>query len=433
MKNKWQDKLRTSLESYEGSVPEGLWEGIDAGMAGKFKESLRRKALVWSLVSMASAAALVLSVLPRDAHEIKRVDEGPVVAGDINQDKLPSDAEVPDLLASAQITANVESVSKKEVALSQRRASGTYKAYIKKDEGSPIVEDAGIQDKAESETDKNIQTENEAKLKNKVEEENKEDLLSETPIEKISERNFLEIEEPKRKNTAKRLYLGFSSTNIAGANRNKEGYDGLYGSETSLLAQKAISDVRSEKLSEVLIDNIGGKVNTNVKHRQPVRIGLSLNYDLNKTFGIETGLNYSLLVSDLKSGTDKSHYDTKQTLHYIGVPLNLNANIFRFGKGRFYVSGGGMVEKCVSATSRTEYVFTEGHQKGEVQKLSVKPLQWSVNAAAGLSYSFTDLLGIYVEPGASYYFDNKNYIETVYSEKPLNFSFKVGLRFHLGY
>lgn len=433
MKNKWQDKLRNSLEAYEGPVPEGLWEGINAGMAGKFKANLRRKALVWTLLSMASAAALVLYVLPREVHEIKRVEQGDIVTGVVSHDKHPSIEDVPDLLASVQIAPEEESFQSKNVSLSQKQADRTYESLIKKDEGSSIVDDTGGQEKEEN--DKNILTEKEALPKENVNKENIDNQglsSSEHPIAEISEKDFLEIEEPKRRNAAKRLSFGVSSTNVAGADRNKEGYDGFYGSETSLLAREIVSDVRSEKFSEVLIDNIGGNVNTKVKHRQPVRIGLSLNYSLNKTFSIETGLNYSLLVSDLKSGTDKSHYNTKQTLHYIGIPLNLNADIFRFGRGRVYVSAGGMVEKCVYGSSRTEYIFTDGHQKGDVQNLTIKPLQWSVNAAAGLSYGITDLLGIYIEPGVSYYFNNKNYIETVYNERPLNFSFKVGLRFYLG-
>ena len=47
------------------------------------------------------------------------------------------------------------------------------------------------------------------------------------------------------------------------------------------------------------------------------------------------------------------------------------------------------------------------------------------------SYRFNDLVGIYLEPGVSYYFDNGSFVETVYRERPLNFSLGIGLRFNL--
>ena len=59
------------------------------------------------------------------------------------------------------------------------------------------------------------------------------------------------------------------------------------------------------------------------------------------------------------------------------------------------------------------------------------PLQWSVGASLGIGYRFNGLVGIYLEPGVSYYFDNGSFVETVYRERPLNFSLGIGLRFNL--
>ena len=55
----------------------------------------------------------------------------------------------------------------------------------------------------------------------------------------------------------------------------------------------------------------------------------------------------------------------------------------------------------------------------------------SVGASLGFGYSFNELLGIYAEPGFSYYFDNGSFVETVYRERPFNFSLSLGLRFNL--
>ena len=48
---------------------------------------------------------------------------------------------------------------------------------------------------------------------------------------------------------------------------------------------------------------------------------------------------------------------------------------------------------------------------------------------AGVQFSLSPLIGIYLEPGAIYYFDNGSDIETVYSDRPLNFNLNLGIRF----
>ena len=38
-------------------------------------------------------------------------------------------------------------------------------------------------------------------------------------------------------------------------------------------------------------------------------------------------------------------------------------------------------------------------------------------------------MGLYIEPGAKYYFDNGSDIETIRSEKPFNVNLQAGFRF----
>ena len=78
-----------------------------------------------------------------------------------------------------------------------------------------------------------------------------------------------------------------------------------------------------------------------------------------------------------------------------------------------------MVEKCVSAD-------LEG--SGKVSK---KPWQWSVDAAAGAEYALTRQLGFYLEPSLGYYFDDGTSLEHYYKEHPLAPSIEFGLRLHL--
>ena len=137
------------------------------------------------------------------------------------------------------------------------------------------------------------------------------------------------------------------------------------------------------------------------------------------------------LVSDMSSGTEENRYDIRQTLHYVGVPLRARYSFWKPGGFDLYMTAGGKVEKCVGGTTSTSYVVKSSVSSSTKDRITVDPLQWSVGASLGIGYRFNDLVGIYLEPGVSYYFDNGSFVETVYRERPLNFSLGIGLRFNL--
>jgi hypothetical protein len=47
----------------------------------------------------------------------------------------------------------------------------------------------------------------------------------------------------------------------------------------------------------------------------------------------------------------------------------------------------------------------------------------------GLGYQLSNTIGLYAEPGISYYFNNGSQLETIYKEDPLHFNLRLGLRF----
>ncbi len=90
------------------------------------------------------------------------------------------------------------------------------------------------------------------------------------------------------------------------------------------------------------------------------------------------------------------------------------------------------MEKCVSAKIDKEYVIChKGVGRGK-EDIRDKPLQLSVGCAAGVQYNLVNLLGVYVEPGMNYYFNDGSPLQTIYKEKPLNFNFNIGLRLTFG-
>ena len=88
-----------------------------------------------------------------------------------------------------------------------------------------------------------------------------------------------------------------------------------------------------------------------------------------------------------------------------------------------------MVEKCVYGKSSTDYVYGGDAVANETSDIRIRQLQWSVNAAIGAEISFTPLVGLYVEPGVSYFFNDGSDVQTIYKERPVNFNIEFGIRF----
>lgn len=150
-------------------------------------------------------------------------------------------------------------------------------------------------------------------------------------------------------------------------------------------------------------------------HKQPISFGISVRKGLSNGFSVETGLVYTLLASDGHLIADPSK-KIEQKLHYIGIPIRGNWNFIDSRRFTLYLSAGGMMEKCV-------------YGKIDSKKNTVKPLQFSVGGGVGAQFNASKHIGMYVEPGASYYFSNGSDVQTIRKETPFNFNLQLGIRF----
>lgn len=180
------------------------------------------------------------------------------------------------------------------------------------------------------------------------------------------------------------------------------------------------------------IFNQGKSVKTEYKHRLPVRIGLNVAYRLTDRLSVESGVSYTRLSSDMKDGTKDNYSSGSQKLDYIGVPLNVKYRAFAYRRLSLYASAGLLTEKCVSGKATHEYVISGEKKKRETEDVAAKPWQLSVNAALGAQLDVLRNVGVYVEPGVSYYFDDRSPLSTIYKEKPLNFNLNLGVRYTIG-
>lgn len=180
------------------------------------------------------------------------------------------------------------------------------------------------------------------------------------------------------------------------------------------------------------IFNQGKSVKTEYKYRLPVRVGLNVAYRLTDRLSVESGVSYTRLSSDMKDGTKDNYSSGSQKLDYIGVPLNVKYRAFGYRRLSVYASAGLLTEKCVSGKTTHEYVISGEKKKHETEDVAAKPWQLSVNAALGAQLDVLRNVGVYIEPGVSYYFDDRSQLSTIYKEKPLNFNLNLGVRYTIG-
>ncbi len=177
------------------------------------------------------------------------------------------------------------------------------------------------------------------------------------------------------------------------------------------------------------------EVQEEYSHKIPVKVGLTARYNITGRLGIEAGLTYSILSSSVKTGnseTGKNWSTGSQTLHYLGIPLNISFNILNSRYVNIYVTGGGMMEKSISGSIKTDEYVDGKFDRTLTTNISPKGLQWSVNAAAGVQANILPQLGFFVEPGVSHHFKNGSRVRSIYTDKPTDFSLGFGLRYSFG-
>lgn len=158
----------------------------------------------------------------------------------------------------------------------------------------------------------------------------------------------------------------------------------------------------------------------------PLSFGLTVRRDFNRYIGLETGLVYTYLASNLsKSG--EVRYRSHLELHYLGVPVNLVVNLWQNDRWNIYLSGGVMLEKGLRA-KQTEDRFWQMELYDKVDKRGINGVQWSLNASAGVSYRFYKNWSFYFEPRISHYFDNDQ-PTSIRTENSVIMGLGAGVRF----
>lgn len=479
MEKDWIKDLRTKMQDYDSPEPEGLWEDIAAsldrdGLSSGLSRKQHRVKLVRILSGFAAAAAVLLLALilwPQPDNSVDVLSDASG-QGAAEPEEIVSGTELPG--EEASVDAPVDDVVSGQwnpdaVSVSEHAEDDILVADVAGTDavaGDLPAENVSSGSAGDVQPGKHSGSmEKEAPIDVVKEEVRTEDLLADADTgadtvvpaeEAVSEEGTSEAAAEQDDNVQKyvekyswptdnvpdmkgRLSAGDKRksiistdiffSNLPGSADSRSGYESLFASPVSLQRDQVHEMITVSSPGEVTLFSDEKDLSTEVRHRQPVRAGVSFRYDLGRRWSIETGLTYTMLSSDIDAGSEFRRCLIERKLHYIGIPLNASYDFLQKKRWSMYATAGGMLEKCVSGREVAEYRTNGITSSTDTHEISVRELQWSVNAAVGAEFNFTPLIGIFAEPGVSWFFGNGSQIETIYQDRPFNFNFRVGLRF----
>ena len=411
MKESWEEQLRQRLEGHEMAPPDGLWEDVckELGMTPfpvltpSTRSSNKRWYYIAAAVLLALAGFFAIYQFNNDI-ETKALavesNQSPPEQSDAPASEVPKEdnlitCQPPCEPKNCQTASEPESASELEPPCEPEPTSEPENVLSKEDLQRPESEEP-VSEPHVSESHVS-----EPQAKRPVEDRGIDQL---PPSESL----------PKRNETPDRWSLGLTASGGLIAANNSVSTDRHVISNLSIPKEEYEAENSSLGVTYAQTEIVW-------KHRLPVRFGLGVQYRFNERLSLLSGISYTYLYSECSTSLQRN-VSYSQKLHYLGVPLGIVWQLWSSGHFRINLSGSAMLEKCISASfdnKRSDDIYGK------------KPWQWSLNAAAGVEYSFTPQLGVYLEPSLGYYFDDGTQLEHYYKEHPLAPSINFGLRFNI--
>lgn len=432
MRQDWTDKLREKMDTYSVEPSDKVWAGISS-KAGQGSATGKSAVPMWIWRSAAAVAAVMTGALifvkvndnEADNYTAYNEAEAPEIVND-SPEILPESSTVQTLTLSEN---PIEKTPKFKAGPTEK-AEHHKAAY----ESAPVM--ARVQQTEETESidiDKNYNS-----GINEVSDEG----IDKEPVagidnsdEAMSWEEYMRSEpQEKRRADRRGLSIGLGAAG-AGSSSSMDKFEPRAVMGSNPLEGEAgtvgWADDRILTSAGTIVFN-QPEVNDSYTHKMPVKLGLTARYAFTNLLGIESGLTYSLLQSDIKRGSESTTgawSSSDQTLHYLGVPLNLTFNFLNTRYVNIYAAAGGMMEFGVKGSIKTTDHLNNSMTSTHQNAITPKGLLWSVNATAGVQVNVLPSLGIYVEPGMSHHFKNDRQPRSSYTDKPTNFALGFGLRY----
>lgn len=455
MNNDWTDRLRDRMADYEMPVGDELWANIEQSLAqdevfaNKNDHSnhgvarsivMRRFSIAASIAALLAGGAYVYfhpwnEVAEKEVAAI--FDKGPKTFIDKRQTAVPKDSQAAISDNSQKsISANAQNAMSKDGLQTLSGGGQTKNNILAQSNSVELVS-------SESALSLDLDTQSSARSVN----EKSETVPSSRSSRKVNSLITSEGDVMSSAQNGRRTVLAQSSMDEELGRKGKHHRGGLKlqlygengfigktsgGNSPVLMSSMPSSDPvyydKNIKITSFFDERYMAMIPTSdlyeeTKHHQPISVGMQVGFHLLPKLKLSTGLVYTKVSSDFISGVYDTRTVSTQDLHYIGIPLNLSYSVWEYKGLHTYVTAGG--EGAVNIKNHTE-------TDGEVKESKRDKMQWSTNASVGIQYDFIPQLGVYVEPGMKYYFDNGSQIENIFKDKKLNFNIQFGLRFNVG-
>lgn len=413
--------IRDKMSDYEAEVPQDLWSAIDSAVGRRQQKKLWIRAERYAAAAVVVAAiGLGIYILQPDSSLVVHSESNPNTRAQASANNAPavtSDDADPGNNSAAEI----------------RASEFEHTPYATHAEAKPVIVEG-----VEGTSSMQIKSDGESLNVHPVDSNESASEAFTHSLPPISH----EVKQDKtvtynsRQRDRQQQQEAYDSGRLAASLYSTAGTGGTSMQRYTSFALMGIdpgdANWKDDPYMGMLVTNKGHLADRRVRHRLPVHAGASIAYRINDRVSVETGIAYSYLSADIHEGSDSYYFAGEQSLHYVGIPVGVRIRAMSWKNFDIYVGAGFEADKCVSGTLKKSYVINGQTRDDGHESISIRPLQWSVNAGAGVQYNISSMVGIYAEPGLSYYFDNGSNIETIYSEKPLNFNLNIGLRVSFG-
>ena len=457
MKHDYIDILHDRLSQHEMTEPSGLWQEIENSLDShgthKKKGLVASRSAIYKVVAGVAAAALVAIVMWTALNDENNTslegDKQDLATNEQVAESHTSPVPVEQRTPSPNREGNIESSAQKQLASASTSQSfpnvqskRTINPYSQEQPtGNPTHQPlahsstlTSTSSQAQEEVTSISLKEQESSMSQKVEIEDIAQFTTDTLINQVDTTIIIQYEpapllphlftvtEPdSKKQRALEFTLSYNG-NLASAGSSSN--TGLYDSQTGTIPGNTSPDPNNPQDQEI--------VDVDKKEQiVPVRIGIEAWYPIGEKWRIGSGLVYTRLTrknTTTYTKIDKTTWSRKtETTSYLGIPLEVSRFLWNSRRWALYASAGAMIEFNLKSRSRQE-TQTEVYNKKEYRD---KRPQFSAIAKLGLQYNVIDRIGVYLEPGASYYIHN-GADDNIYMSHPFRFDISLGIKINLG-
>ena len=401
MKEQWTKDLQQKMNGFEvPTIPEGLWEDIDAAL----ETNTQRLSPITQYWRKACAAILLLLLIPTTLYFFynDKEEKALVEANSISSIPEKTSTIATSTTSDSHILANKggnqasnqNNVSKPRLVLEQSPEAPAPKEE-QKEQAKPIEEQEQTTTRPTPQPAPQASQSTTASAQPSVE--------SSVTAQAQQSENAPLFKEKKQEDIY--LAMNASGINISNGDLSSDGEMTYFDPDGNPPTYNVNDPYSYQSYHEET-------------HHRPITIGLQVGIPVAKDWSVVTGLTYTYLHSEFKDRTSMGYtLHTDQNLHFIGVPVQMNYQLYNNRYCNIYLGAGGRADFGISGKTDKE------------SHLSNLPVNYSLKAAAGVQVNIFKSLNIYAEPTFQYNIPGSTRYKTYYTEHKTMLDLQFGIRF----